>query len=1050
MNIASKFLKIILSCTLFISSCGYILTNVKAEEQSQIEDDFTNDDLSEQYFSAMDEEGNIVWKKIEKEENVASIPMTQATTGSSYIVEFSKDDLVISYSEVGTGIEGYINPYYATDAVYLGSSNGKVKFKLAGVTAWVDASYVKLHAFRSSYQLSYYYVKNGKFYHAISTNLYATSPASIQRIGNAPSYLKEGVTYYSYDGHYFYENHHTMATDYQNNVYFNSVNPSKPYYNYYQYVSMRTKSGFTGEQIDQRLQTGFYQAGSKLENAGDYFVDAEKYGTNALLTLGIAINESAWGYSSLAQTKNNLFGLNAVDVSPGTSASSFTSPAHCIQDFAKNWVSLNYMSPLNWVYYGPHLGDKKSGMNVKYASDPYWGEKTAAQAYFVEDMFGIYPSNQNDIMIDSGEKMLWIYRNPDTSSTIFYGNGNYDSKVISQFPFMVLGTVKNEQGTFYKIKTDGILKSTRSGLTTADTGLYGSYNYGYIKANADLNYIDNESTVSNTPSLSIEQTNVTLNVGSQYTLKAHSSSSITYQSSNTSVASVSSNGVINAKAAGSVTISVKAGGITKTCKVTVVKPTLTISKTSHTMYRCGSYQLKATTTGASSKITWKSSNEKLATVNSEGLVKTLNDGTVTITASANGLSKSCVFTLLKHTPVSSIDVSPSSLELEVGKTKQLQATILPSDATYQDVIYQTSDASIAKVSSSGIITAVKEGTVTISAISSNKKVATCNVEVIPSLTLSKTSHTMYRCGYYQIKATSSNPNSIITYRSSNEALATVTSNGKVYAKAAGTVKIYVSANGLRKTCTITIKKHIPVDSISFKTSSLSLFEGAAVNYPAKILPTNATYDDVTYTSSNTDIVKVSSYGRLLAKAPGTAYIIATSSNKKVDVLKVTVKRPTITLNKTSVTMYRCSYYQLKAECNKSSADLIWSSSNTDIATIDQNGRLYAKNDGTVTISVKADKAVAKCVFTIKKHIPVTSIALNTNSLTFNNVRSFQLEATITPTNATYKDVTYQSSNPKVATVDKNGYVKAIGKGTTIIKAISSNKKVAECVVTVLK
>ena len=84
--------------------------------------------------------------------------------------------------------------------------------------------------------------------------------------------------------------------------------------------------------------------------------------------------------------ENNLFGLNAVDSSPGTSASTFASPEVCIVDFSKNWVSLNYMSPVNWAYYGPHLGDKKSGMNVKYASDPYWGEKSAANASSLETL----------------------------------------------------------------------------------------------------------------------------------------------------------------------------------------------------------------------------------------------------------------------------------------------------------------------------------------------------------------------------------------------------------------------------------------------------------------------------------------------------------------------------------------------------------------------------------------------------------------------------------------------------------------------------------------
>lgn len=1043
-------MKMILACALFITNVSYI-NQIKVKAQEHLNVDEQNDE-NVSYYSTMDEEGNIRWEKMELKDEQITVPFTTASPASSYIVAFSKEYITIKYEEIGSGIEGYISAHYGVDAAYIGKENGKVKFKLGGVVGLVDSNYVTLHAYRDTYTLSYYYVKNGKFYHAISNNLYADDASSFIRIGNAPSYLQEGVKYYSYDGHYFYTTHYAMTKDYQNNVYTNSVNPNKPYYNYYQYLSMRTPSEFDANQIDERLQVGFYQEGSKLEGTGAYFKDAEKYGVNALLAMGIAINESAWGYSYIAQTKNNLFGLNAVDSSPGTSADVFASPAVCIQNFAKNWMSLNYMSPVNWVYYGPHLGDKKSGMNVQYASDPYWGEKAASQAYFVEDMYGHYPSSRNDILMDVGNKMLWIYRSPSTDSTIFYGNGDYYSRVISQFPFSVLGTVTNSEGTFYKIRTDGILKSTRSALTEATTGLYGAYNYGYIKANPNLKYIDNMTSVTNGPSLTLNQTSLMLNVKDSFQLSATTSSNemITYKSSDASVASVSSTGKISAKAAGTTTISAQVAGVTRVCKVTVVKPTLTISKTAHTMYRCGTYKLTATTTGTSSNITWKSSNERLAIVSSDGTIKSLNDGTVTITATANGLSKSCILTILKHTPVSSISLNRTKYTMEVGKTYQLKATVLPTNATYKDVTYQTSNANVAKVSSTGVITAVGKGTAVITAISSNKKQAECVVSVTPSLTLSKTSHTMYTYGYYQLKATSSEANSIFTYYSSDKNIATVSTSGKVYAKAVGTVKITVKANGMSKVCTITIKKHVPVESIDFKTSTLSLFEGTAVNYPAKILPTNATYDDVEYTSSDTSVVKVSSYGRILAKAPGTAYIVATSSNKKTDVLKVVVKRPTLTLSESSVTMYRCSYYQLKATCNKSSAIITWETSDPAIATIDANGRLYAKNDGIITVTARADKAVATCKFTIKKHTPVASISLNKNTSKLKVGSESTLIASILPTNATYQDVTYQSSNTKVATVDANGKVKAVGVGTTTIKAISSNKKVAECVVTVTK
>ena len=1046
-----KMLKMLLTCTLFVTNVG-MMNPIKATHQTEEiknENEALKDDGS--YYSTMDEEGNIEWHIIDLQKDEASYPAVMTLSSDASVVEFSKAYTTLEYVEADTNIEGYLSAFYSADAAYLGTKDGYVKFKLSGVVGWIKKQYVRVHPYSEDLNLSYYYISDGKFYHAISHDLSALQPASYIRVGNAPSYLKEGRKYYSYDGHYFYLDYETMIDDYLKGRFTNSVNPTKPYYNYYQFLSMRVPSYFNAEQIDGLIDKRILSDKSKLNNAGKLLKDAEQYGVNASLVLGIAANESGWGHSSISQNKNNLFGLNAVDSSPGISAMTFGSPKDCINYFSQKTMSLGYLLPIAWVYYGPHLGDKNSGMNVKYASDPFWGEKAAAQSYVLEDMYGVYPSNQKDILIDHSNPMIWIYRSATTSSKILYGNGNINDKPLGHFPFVVLDTIKNSEGTFYKIKTDGILTSTRSSLTSKENGLYSSYNYGYIKANGKQKFIDNMTMSLATPEFELNKTSITLNVKDTFLLKAsYGNGELSFKSSNTAVASVSSSGKIVANAPGSCTITVKDGSQSKKCSVKVVKPTLTISKKTHTMYRFGTYRLLATTTGASTKVTWKSSNEKIATVSSNGTVTTLADGSVKITASANGLSASCEFTVLKHTPVSSISLNKTKMSLEEGKTKQLIATILPTNATYKDVTYQTSDASIAKVNSKGIVTGVSCGIATITAISSNKKKVECVVYVKPQLTLAKSSHTMYCCKYFQIKPTCSKADSKITYQSSDEKIAVVGSNGNVYAKKAGNVVIYVEANGVIKKCKITIKQHIPVKSVSFKKAAISLFEGAALNYPVKVEPSNATFDDVTYSSSNPSVVKVSSYGRILAKAPGTAYITAKSSNNKTDVLKVVVKRPTLTLSEQKVTMYRCSYYQLSAKCNKASAKITWETSNTDIATIDGNGRVYAKNDGLITVTAYADKAIAQCEFTIKKHIPVSQISLNTSKITLNGNTEYYLNALISPSNATYQNVTYVSSDPNVAVVDEQGVVHPVGNGVTMITAISSNKKEAICEVKIVK
>lgn len=409
----------------------------------------------------------------------------RSTTTPSVVV-FSYYKNTTDYYEDGTGIAGYTHAAYAADGAYLGTSGSKVKFVLAGVTGWVDAGYVDIVPYNNQLNLSHYKVTNGKLYHYISTNVYGSGPSSAQYMGKAPSYLKENTKYFSYDGHYFYTSYASMINDYKNKTVGNAVNSNSVFYSYYQYLSQRSQTSFTADELNARIDSALtnYENGSvsKLKNQGSNILEAEKYGVNASLVLGLAANESAWGMSRIAQAKNNLFGLNAVDSSPGTSADTFASPQVCINDFAKNWVSLGYANPEDWRYFGSHYGDKQSGMNVKYASDPYWGEKAAAQSYYLEDQTGKKDSTKYTIAV-SNDTYAMVYKEADTSSKILYTTSDGSNRTIYDFPVIVLDTITNSQGTWYKVKSDAVLKSDRNGINRDYTGLYDhKNNYVYIKS----------------------------------------------------------------------------------------------------------------------------------------------------------------------------------------------------------------------------------------------------------------------------------------------------------------------------------------------------------------------------------------------------------------------------------------------------------------------------------------------------------------------------------------------------------------------------------------
>ena len=298
----------------------------------------------------------------------------------------------------------YVNHGYVDDIPVIEDIGYAAKIQISGYTGWVNKDVNS-----SNYDLviipinqvsnpSYYINKGGILYHFISSHLTSSSEKGHTiKLGVAPSYLKEGVKYLSYDGNYFYNGSNislglnNLISDLRNNVKNNSVNKNEPYHTYFNYLPFRSTTTYTAKDLN-RFISSKTDSSSKLINTGQYFINAqEKYGVNALLALGIAINESGWGKSNIAQTKNNLFGMNAVDSSPGESANYYKSVELSINEFAKYYISRGYADPADWRYYGGFLGNKINGANVKYASDPFWGEKASAHAFTAD----LYLSNNN-------------------------------------------------------------------------------------------------------------------------------------------------------------------------------------------------------------------------------------------------------------------------------------------------------------------------------------------------------------------------------------------------------------------------------------------------------------------------------------------------------------------------------------------------------------------------------------------------------------------------------------------------------------------------------
>lgn len=418
------------------------------------------------------------------------------------IVNFrTKSCDVNTYYTTDTGLSGYTNGCYGADAAFLGIENGKVKFKLSGVVGYVNPSEVEIRNMDPEIPTTYisnYIVEDGRIKHVIQQNVNYYNSANVISIGRAPGGLANGI-YYSYDGIYFYEGtlngFKKMIDDYKEGAHYRALNATKPYYNYYLYLPVRTISNYTVEDIAYDLSTynskmtSYPPASNESHLYGEElsFIEYQgEYGVNAIMSLSLAKNESNMGRSKIAYNKNNLFGMAAYDSSTG-SAFSFKTVREGIKYFNKTMISEGYLDPKDKGnrYHGGHVGNKGSGFNVKYASDPYWGEKEASYYYNFDRIYGNQDYNKEKIGIKTNDQIYPIRKEPDNNATILYQTTNERN-----IPFVILEEVMVGNQKWYKVQTDPTLTEDRSQVLQ-DNGAYNfNQNYGYIRADY-IGYVSN-------------------------------------------------------------------------------------------------------------------------------------------------------------------------------------------------------------------------------------------------------------------------------------------------------------------------------------------------------------------------------------------------------------------------------------------------------------------------------------------------------------------------------------------------------------------------------
>ena len=277
--------------------------------------------------------------------------------------------------------------------------------------------------------------------------------------------------------------------------------------------------------------------------------------------------------------------------------------------------------------------------------------------------------------------------------------------------------------------------------------------------------------------------------------------------------------------------------------------------------------------------------------------------------------------------------------------------------------------------------------------------------------------------------------------------------------------ITVKGNGRidEKSGKVTVEQgvKIGVTSVTLDQTALTLNVNDKVKLNETVKPDDATTKTVTWKSDKPEIAEVDNNGNVTAKAAGTATITATADGKSAS-CKVTVNGQPATVPVQSVELNTNKVELSVGEANKlvatvtpeaaTNKEVTWNSSKPEVATVDKEGKVVAQKPGTTTITVTTVEGnkTATCEVTVKETpVAVAGVGLNTNDLKLSVGEANKLVATVTPEAATNKEVTWNSSKPEVATVDKEGKVVAQKPGTTTITVTTvEGNKTATCEVTV--
>lgn len=409
------------------------------------------------------------------------------------IVEFPN---LCEYYSVNRKEKDYISGTYGIDGAYLYTENDKVYFVIAGDRGYASINDVALHPYESlGVKVSNYSILNDNLYHNIKTQLQYEFNSNSLCLDSKPNFMKDSKTYYSYDGHYFYEDFHTMIDDYKSESYENAAN-SEPYYNYYEYLPHRSLSNYSLKEVEDYFNNALcfnnrltdyrdingdnasdiVNKSQLYSNIDEFYNCQNIYGSNMMMLIASGIVESSYGKNLNSYLNNNLFINAAYESQHEKDNNRYDSIANSIYSHAKYFISSLYSNYLKSNYHGTYFGNKMGGINIEYCLDHYYGEKAASEYYKLDNSLGLKDRNSEAIAIFNNLGPIHIYNDDSLSNLLHTISG------VEELALVIL----EEGETYYKVQLDSSFN---------DEYLYDfNGSVGYINKE-DVSYVLNKNSI---------------------------------------------------------------------------------------------------------------------------------------------------------------------------------------------------------------------------------------------------------------------------------------------------------------------------------------------------------------------------------------------------------------------------------------------------------------------------------------------------------------------------------------------------------------------------